>query len=62
MKVGVIGNGFVGGAVAHGFSPASTGRCEVKVYDVLPERSVNSLEETVNDSEFYICISSHPDE
>jgi UDPglucose 6-dehydrogenase len=51
-KIGVVGNGYVGGAVAHGFSPASTGRCEVKVYDVLPERSVNELWETVNDSDF----------
>ena len=52
MKIGVIGNGYVGGAVAHGFSPASTGTCEVKVYDVLPERSMNTLDETVNDSDF----------
>ena len=51
-KIGVVGNGYVGGAVAHGFSPASTGRCEVKVHDALPERSMNTLEETVNDSEF----------
>jgi UDPglucose 6-dehydrogenase len=51
-KIGIVGNGYVGGATAHGFSPAATGTCEVKVYDVLPERSVNSLEETVNDSEF----------
>jgi len=51
-KIGVIGNGFVGDAIAHGFSPASTGRCEVKVYDILPERSVNTLEETVNYSDF----------
>ena len=51
-KVGVIGNGYVGGAIAHGFSPASTGKCDVKVYDVLPERSMNTLEETVNDSDF----------
>ena len=52
QKIGVVGNGYVGGALAHGFSPASTGRCEVKVYDVLPERSLNTLEETVNDSDF----------
>lgn len=51
-KIGVVGNGYVGGALAHGFSPASTGRCEVKVHDVLPERSMNTLEETVNDSDF----------
>ena len=51
-KIGVIGNGYVGGALAHGFSPASTGTCEVKVYDVLPERSMNTLDETVNNSDF----------
>jgi len=51
-KIGVVGNGYVGGALAHGFSPASTGRCEVKVHDVLPERSMNTLDETVNDSDF----------
>jgi UDPglucose 6-dehydrogenase len=51
-KIGIVGNGYVGGAIAHGFSPASTGRCEVKVYDVIPERSLNTLDETVNDSDF----------
>ena len=52
QKIGVVGNGYVGGALAHGFSPASTGKYEVKVYDILPERSLNTLEETVNDSDF----------
>ena len=52
MKIGVVGNGYVGGAIAHGFSPTSTGNCIVKVYDKLPERSLNTLEETVNDSDF----------
>ena len=51
-KVGIVGNGYVGGAVSHGFSPAATGTCEVKVYDKMPERSVNTLDETVNDSDF----------
>ena len=52
MKIGVVGNGYVGGAIAHGFSPTSTGNCEVKVYDKLPERTLNTLDETVNDSDF----------
>ena len=47
-----VGNGYVGGAIAHGFSPTSTGNCEVKVYDKLPERTLNTLDETVNDSDF----------
>ena len=51
-RVGIVGNGYVGGAIAHGFSPTSTGNCIVKVYDKLPERSLNTLEETVNDSDF----------
>ena len=55
-KIGVVGNGYVGGALAHGFSPASTGKCEVKVYDVLPERSLNTLYDTVNGSD-YIFVS-----
>lgn len=51
-KIGIVGNGYVGGAIAHGFSPTSTGNCIIKVYDKLPERSLNTLEETVNDSDF----------
>ena len=60
MKIGVVGNGYVGGAVAHGFSPASTGKCEVKVYDILPERSLNTLDETVNDSDFIFVSDPTP--
>ena len=52
MKIGIVGNGYVGGAVAHGFSPTSTGTCEVRVYDVLPERSMDTLYDTVNHSDF----------
>jgi len=51
-RIGIVGNGYVGGAIAHGFSPAATGTCDVKVYDILPERSMNTLEETVNESDF----------
>ena len=59
-KVGVIGNGFVGGAIANGFGPTSTGHCEVKVYDVIQEKSVNTLEETVNDSDFVFVAVPTP--
>ena len=51
-KIVVVGNGYVGGSVAHGLSQSSTGTCEVKVYDKMPERAVNTLEVTVNDSDF----------
>lgn len=50
--IGIVGNGYVGSSVAHGFSPASSGNCEILVYDKNPEKSINSLEETVNKSDF----------
>lgn len=50
--IGIIGRGFVGSAVEFGFSP-QTGCYDVsvKIYDKDPSKSVNTLEETVNDSD-----------
>lgn len=51
-NIGIIGRGFVGSAVEFGFS-AQTG-CDgviVRIYDKDPARSVNSLEDTVNNSD-----------
>jgi len=45
--VGVIGNGFVGQAIGFGFVPV----LPVFVHDKDPLRSMNSLEETVNESD-----------
>ena len=47
MKLGIIGNGFVGNAIAHAFIPCM----EVKIFDKDPEKSFNTLEEVVNDSD-----------
>ena len=44
--------GFVGTAVAHGFSHQTGYGADIKIYDSNPDKSQNSLEETVNDSEF----------
>jgi len=52
QKIGVIGNGFVGGAVKFGFSPQVGCDAEVRVYDKNPDKSTHSLEETVNESDF----------
>ena len=52
VKIGIIGKGFVGSAVAHGFSHQTSYGANIKIYDSNPERSQNSLEETVNQSEF----------
>ena len=50
--IGIVGRGFVGSAVEFGFS-AQTG-CDaiVKIYDKDPLKRVNTLEDTVNESEF----------
>lgn len=52
MKIGIIGKGFVGGAVMFGFSPNTGCDTEVKVYDKNPNRSLNTLDEVVNESDF----------
>ena len=51
-KIGVIGKGFVGSAVAHGFSDACGYNAQIKIYDKDPSRSLNSFDETVNESDF----------
>ena len=50
-RIGIIGKGFVGSAVANGFSAAVGYKADVKIYDKDPLRSVNTLEEIVETSE-----------
>ena len=52
MNIGIIGKGFVGSAVQFGFSPNTGCDAEVRVYDKDPSKSVNTLEDTVNESDF----------
>ena len=56
QKIGIVGRGFVGSAVEFGFSPNVGCDAEVKVFDVNPNRSLHTLEETINDSD-YIFLS-----
>ena len=51
-RIGIIGRGFVGSAVEFGFSAQTGCNSIVKVYDKDPKLSLNSLEDTVNKSEF----------
>ncbi|MEK6888583.1 MAG: hypothetical protein AABW80_00575 [Nanoarchaeota archaeon] len=56
-KIGIMGNGFVGDAVAQGFSPGSTGNCQVLIYDKNPEKSINTLIELCQNSEIiFVCV------
>ena len=51
-RIGIIGKGFVGRAVAHGFSNQTGYSTEIRIYDKDPMRSDNSLDETINNSDF----------
>tara|TARA_Y100001963_G_scaffold159287_1_gene262335 strand:- start:14547 stop:15374 length:828 start_codon:yes stop_codon:yes gene_type:complete len=56
-SVGVIGGGFVGSAVAFGFGSSNSYDFEVKVYDLDPNKSTHSFEETVKNSDFiFMCL------
>jgi len=51
-SIGIVGRGFVGSAVAHGFSEAVGYKANIYVYDKDPSRSQNSLEDLVENSNF----------
>ncbi|MAU58242.1 MAG: hypothetical protein CMC33_01105 [Flavobacteriaceae bacterium] len=51
MNIGIIGKGFVGSAVEHGFSSDPFYQATIKIYDKDPSLSTHSIEETVNDSD-----------
>ena len=52
MKLGIIGNGFVGNAIAHAFIP----KMEVRIHDKDPEK-LNSLDEVVNGCDVVLHVS-----
>ena len=51
MKIGIIGNGFVGGAVAYGFRDQKP-----LIYDINPELSTHSFDEVANCKYLFICL------
>lgn len=51
-KIGIIGRGFVGNAVLESFSENFNVNIEVRVFDKDPSKSIHSLDETVNKSQF----------
>ena len=56
-KIGIIGNGFVGSSVAFGFSPqCGCDGAVVKIYDKDASKSLHTLEDVVNTSD-YIFLS-----
>jgi nucleotide sugar dehydrogenase len=63
-KIGIIGRGFVGSAVEFGFSAQTGCDAQVRVYDKDLSKSLHTLEETVNESDFIflsVPTPSNPD-
>ena len=61
-RIGIIGRGFVGSAVAHGFSQGVGYDAEIKIYDKDPSKSQNTLEEVVTSSDFvFISVPTPSD-
>ena len=52
MKIGIVGNGFVGSAVAFGFSSRTGCDAEVRVYDKDKSKSSHQLSDVINESDF----------
>ena len=54
VKIGIVGNGFVGSALLHGFILHVD---DVMIYDRDPKRSTHTMEELVNSSDvIFICV------
>ena len=54
MNIGIIGNGFVGQAIVHGFILHTE---NILVYDKDPERRTHTMEELVNNSNvIFVCV------
>ncbi len=51
-NIGIIGKGFVGTAVAHGFSNSTGYDATIRIYDKDPSKSQDSLEDVVLKSDF----------
>ena len=52
MKIGIVGNGFVGSSVAFGFSAQTGCDADVKIYDKDKSKGTHTLDEVINTSDF----------
>ena len=52
MKVGIIGNGFVGNSIAFGFSPTN----EIRIHDKDLKRNMNTLEEVLECDYIFVAV------
>ena len=59
FKIGIIGKGFVGTAVAHGFSSSVGYDADIKIYDKDKTRSLNTLEEVLQTDFVFVSVPTH---
>ena len=52
MKIGIIGNGFVGNSIAFGFSPTH----EIRIHDKDPKRNLNTIEEVLECDYIFVAV------
>ena len=50
--IGIIGNGFVGNAIAKGFQP----HADVRIYDIDPDRCTHKYVETIFSDYVFVCL------
>tara|TARA_R110002074_G_scaffold126028_1_gene263924 strand:+ start:1877 stop:2728 length:852 start_codon:yes stop_codon:yes gene_type:complete len=56
MKIGIIGNGFVGSSVAFGFSAQTGCDADVKIYDKDNSKATHSLESTLTSDFIFVSV------
>lgn len=52
MKIGIVGNGFVGNAIYQNFKD----KVETRVYDIKEEKRLNTLAEVVDTNFVFVCL------
>ncbi len=52
FNIGILGRGFVGSAVEKGFASSNNFKSEIRVFDINPKKSLNTLEDTINNSDY----------
>ena len=56
MKIGIVGNGFVGSSVAFGFSPQTGCDAEVKIYDKDGSKATHSLGSVLTSDFVFVSV------
>ena len=56
MKIGIVGNGFVGSSVAFGFSPQCGCDSDIKIYDKNSSKATDTLENTITSDFIFVSV------